>query len=244
MLANHIYKNSHYPVISSIPQSNIVLYFDFANTACYPGTGTTILNLINNHITGTVNSVTFETTVGGEFLGDGVNDKSISTNLTTGYNPITISLWIRPHSANTGFTINKSSYYATGVSDFPIQMQSSLIANSALISDGGSFSYSAVATGYTDAADLNWVHTTLTYDNADLILYINGVLSAKTPSTTGIATTNVQPWTLFRAAQEYDGGIGGLRFNGAIAMALIYNRTLSANENSQIFNATRRRFKV
>ena len=91
---------------------------------------------------------------------------------------------------------------------------------------GGSISTVAATT----SAPLNgWTHVALTYDGANLRLYINGVQVSSTAVTGTIQASTSQLW--IGGNQPY-----GEYFQGVIDEAQVYNRGLSATEVQTVMN--------
>lgn len=94
--------------------------------------------------------------------------------------------------------------------------------------------------GTTTSVPLNaWTHVTVTYTAGVIAIYFNGVSQPLTGTTTGYNITN--NGTLLIG--NYQAGTG-YNFNGKIPMMKIYNRTLTAPEVAQNFNAVRGRYGI
>lgn len=76
-----------------------------------------------------------------------------------------------------------------------------------------------------------WSHIALTYDNSNILIYVNGELVQTTPYSGGV------PVTYAPLIIGYDPQAAGPIFNGLIDEVEIYNRALSQLEIRNIYNA-------
>ena len=87
-----------------------------------------------------------------------------------------------------------------------------------------------------------WYHTGFTYDGSTnasgLKLYVNGVEAATTTITDNLGSNTIKGFDLVLG--DRDGG--GLDMDGKSTLALVYNRTLTASEVLQNYNAQKSRF--
>ena len=97
-----------------------------------------------------------------------------------------------------------------------------------VISDGSSISQNAISKTTTTNA---WVMLTFTYDGSNINTYINGVLEASNSFSGNIG---------YNAGSLYIGynGLAGQYFNGKIDDITIYNRAISQNEITNMYNNT------
>jgi hypothetical protein len=80
----------------------------------------------------------------------------------------------------------------------------------------------------------NWYHLTATHSQDSAKLFINGVLRAKMVVSNYVTTPN--PKTYFGARVEVGPGSPGTFFQGTIDDIAIWNRALSQNEITQLYN--------
>ena len=218
----------------SIPLEGLVFSIDAGNIKSYSGSGTNVLDPINN-LTGVMNNgVGFSTSISGYFSFDGTDDR-ISYPLNTAYDisqSITIEAFIRPTNYPTtgggGMIITKvSSYYLELASNGKIRV----------------YFFGVSSPGYHESNTtiyLNaWTHVAVTRNliNNTINIYINGVLDKTISSITGNILVQ-QSWTL--SVGGYAGS--GYLFIGDIACGKIYNRALSASEVTQLYNSTKDRY--
>ena len=218
----------------SIPLDGLVFSIDAGNIKSYSGSGTNVLDPINN-ISGVMNNgVVFSTLIGGYFSFDGTDDK-ILYPLNSAYDisqSITIEAHIRPTSypaaGGGGMIITKvASYYLEFASNGKIR-----VYFGGLNSPGY---HESVGTVYLNI----WTHVAITRDfaNNTINIYINGVLDRTISGITGNITVQ-QTYGL--SAGGYSAG--GYLFVGHIACGKIYNRALSGAEVAQLYNATKDRY--
>ena len=85
-------------------------------------------------------------------------------------------------------------------------------------------------TGSKDYTDNEWHHTSLIYDGAKCKLYIDGAFNAEVNATGALNMSGSYTDRLLI------GGTGFYYFHGLIDDVRIYNRALSSNEVSTIYN--------
>jgi hypothetical protein len=235
---------------SALVDSGTVLYLDAGNSASHPGRGVawndisgrgliayetaTVTNL------GAVTSKTCTAPAYSKEANGSLSFNSASQNCAyiAGlgvFNTYTAEAWIKP----VGNQVSMASIFANPWNtDTKINIVIEFTGNSTITAGiyngGGSWYTSGDATVTLGA----WTHVLSTYDGATLKLYINGVYANQV----SIATTFTGD------ASIRDGMFIGRRwdgdnyFNGLIASARIYNRTLTLNEIQQNYNATKDRF--
>jgi len=158
---------------------------------------------------------------------DGVDD-----NITTSYVPVntggSISVWFRLNAHKDYNTIFDN---ALGANDWEFWVYGTGIARFRSTADNSDYILDS------DALLINtWYNFVITWTSTEAKMYKNGLLFAQ-DTTTG---TKVVPSTL-----NFGGGnAGNTKLNGYIANAFAYNRSLSAVEVLQNFNATRGRFGI
>ena len=216
---------------TSVVTSGSVLYLDAGIATSYGGSGTTWTDLTGNGKNATLtNGPTFSISNGGYFSFDGTNDYAINTSFTSFQTTTgTISAWAYP-------TQNGSNKYVMGVGD------AGTGTTRAIRVTGGY--WSTVTNGSTlqdfndiVAAPINvWQHVVFAWSGTTVNFYLNGTL-----------------YTATKSGMNTPGGtyvvIGGppwldTFWQGRIANAQVYNRTLSQAEVLQNYQAQRQRFGV
>ncbi len=152
-----------------------------------------------------------------------------------------ISVWVRPASFTTSYPTIIRKY---GVSDQGYNenyhLRVSANANDGLVLfriGSGPPSNQSASVVSTAPIPLNqWTLITATFDGSNSSLYINGILNSS-------ASVNFTP-QYSQTTKDYVGIYGGdgyntYGFNGSIDELAIYNRSLSASEASQLYNASK-----
>jgi hypothetical protein len=235
---------------SNVVESGLVLSLDAANARSYVSGSTTWRDLLGNNNGTLVNGPTFSTTNGGSIVFDGINDNTSFSGNTLNYSPgtsgeISLEIWVYPTGPYTSYTEGSTTnlggifgqgyfgsstgwgigiFTASGINSFSFQVRNSgTISNAA-----GSFTNN------------NWYHVVGTFTrNENTRLYINGVLTS-TSSNTNIGSLTITP-----SVNNANIGIINSFYSGCrVSTARIYNRTLSAQEVAQNFNATKSRFNL
>ena len=209
----------------------LVMCLDAANTRSYPGSGTAWADLSRSGINGTlVNDPTFNSANGGSIVFDGANDYVDCGNPSTlPINTGTICVWFKTSSPGSSFRgiITKQNNYG-------------LFTNSSVLItyDWGN---AAIRSTGINIADGNWRYITLSFTNNtgtpsnNAMIYVNGI---------SILTTTIKTLANNVNLELGRGGSGSPEqvINGNLGLTQIYNRTLSATEILQNYNATKTRF--
>jgi hypothetical protein len=180
-----------------------------------------------------VNGVGFNSFQNGGFLSfDGVDDFVNSTNSVFGAN-VTYNAWVnRTSSVNDlNMFMGKGSLPYFGIRS----------SNNIIFSNRIGGTQRSLQTPLT-SPDNTWYYLSFTqvYDgtNTTMIIYINGVL-AISATFSGISITSTST-SIFTIGGRFAGDI--YPFNGKVSQVSVYNRTLSAVEVLQNFNAQKSRF--
>jgi len=214
-----------------IVTNGLVFYLDAANNKSYVSGNTTCKDLSKTGANGTlINSPTYSSSNGGQFILDGVDDfitfgNIAALNFTT---PFSLGCWFKaaatqpaPDSALMG-NISTPGVYSGYIlwyngSTIDFYFNSGVRANSP-----------TVLTADT------WYNVMAVWTGTQAILYLNGILNISsaysTPPGNGSPSINIGSYQPDRC------------FKGSIASAVIYNRALSDLEVQQNFNATKTRF--
>ena len=225
-----------------IVTDGLVLYLDAANTKSYPGSGNTWRDLSKSQLNGTLtNGPTFNSDNGGSIVFDGSNDFiNIGTNTTYYFNqtnPFTLSCWFKPIDLLSGITntyalINRFNgnvlgNYILWIVDLKLQIYREVSPFNAAVST-------------TVLQNNNYYHCAAVYNGVDLRIYLNGLLDSNIVTSGNIAA-NQQNISLIVGSSQTNSG-PSRAFKGNIYQTLIYNRSLSASEVLQNYNATKTRF--
>jgi hypothetical protein len=230
-----------------IVTSGLVLALDAADRNSYPRTGTTWRDLSGNAYNGTLtNGPTFSGANQGTFVFDGTNDYT-STSLDLSWNntnSVSISMWIK-----TGNLSQSKGFLGTGNFEWQFRQGQYAGANSDLVfvywDNSGNHTNGSIPSmsGFFD--DTNWKHLTMTWNNSNstILFYKNGTQIFSqvygNPSANRVSSELMQ---IGGNVYSWDGA--GAYWNGSFSNIQTYNRTLTATEVLQNFNATRNRFGV
>lgn len=214
-------------VSPTVVLDGLVMHLDAGNPASYPGTGTTWTDLSGHGNNATLtNGPTFDSGNGGSIVFDGVNDyaPTSTNNFPLSYFPGTLSGWAKATSLS-GVT---SWIFAYGTA---AQYQSRFI---------GRLGSTFYAGGYNDDITYSsvpldtWFNITVTWDGTYASMYVNGSL---------VAGPTAKSWNTVSNVSYVGAQTGGAEFwVGNIAQVLVYNRSLSAGEVLQNYNAHKSRY--
>jgi hypothetical protein len=104
------------------------------------------------------------------------------------------------------------------------------------VSNNGQDSGGDTATGTTALSENNWYYITGVYNGSALLIYVNGSLEGVQAHSGTFSSTD--PTSI---GAMYDGSNVCGAFTGTIDEVRIYNRSLSAEEISELYNATKAR---
>jgi hypothetical protein len=234
--------NSDYP---SIVTDGLVLNLDAGFTPSYPTTGSTWYDVSSGGINGTlINGPTFNSANNGSIVFDGVDD--YVTGSLSNFNVGCISMWINPSTlinSGTSFqslivlkytgVFNSEWYASLGSSTSYFTNEYITLADvqndtRTVIEDGGSLLANT------------WYNITFNVESGTYKIYINGV--KKTENTRGGGVQQLTTPNLIQLGAFVRGSILSGPFPGKIASTQLYNRSLSAAEVTQNYNATKSRF--
>ena len=215
---------------------------DVTNKRCYPGLGTTLTDMSNNKTITLTGGPTIQTVNGTKVIDlDGTNDY-ITTFTDPIYPSINFSVEIWAKYDNLSYATNVSYIFQMG----PLsngdggclafakydQVHSN---NNRLYFHYGS-SHTGGSTLFGKIEDLNWHHYVATLEGRAIKLYVDGDLrgSATTPA-------DITPTGRYDVGRYIDSN--NYFFNGQISINKIYNKTLTAAEVKQNYNAMKGRFE-
>jgi hypothetical protein len=227
----------------SFNAAGAIIYFDVANAACYPGSGTSLTDLSGLGNTGTlVNGPTYNASNGGSIVLDGTNDY-IEVTSTTRMDLVSnhsISIWYYQTSSTAGYV----ALVGKGTSDSDEQY--CLLIDSTrtqLYYDVGNASGPYIQPTISTLSLNTWYNIVVTHSRSGstttLLSYVNGVKqSSSTLSPSNSVNTNTSNFRI--------GVARGTNFPlpARVAHCILYNRTLSDLEIMRNFEALRGRFGV
>lgn len=217
----------------------LVLALDSADKNSYPGSGTTWTNLTTTGNNGTLqNGVTYDTTYNSLSFAT-ASLQSITGSDLGSLSNFTVETWFNlttlPTTAGAATIVTNAYPGTTTQLNFSIGLNNS--PNNANIVAGffdGAWRNTA---GFVPVTN-TWYYTSVTYDGATIIQYLNGA----SQSTLSYVGTPVSSGAGYRIARRWDTGASVDHINGLIPIVRVYNRALSATEISQNYNAQKSRF--
>ncbi len=214
---------------TSISTSDLVLYYDPANTRSYAGSGNTIYSLSGASNPGALtNGPTYSSANNGIITFDGTNDYIVVNNSAdilskTAYTKTAYVYFTSFSTSNNMISGGNSAQHAFW-----------LFASNKL-NAGHNGNWNTVV-GSTTLSLNTWYFAAVTYDNSSgWKLYLNGVqdgTNANTTTFTGSQFINIA---------SYD---AGNYLTGRMGVIQVYNRVLTVQEIKQNFNATRDRYGI
>lgn len=223
-----------------IPQANLLLHLDAANPKSYPGSGSTWFDVSGNGYNGTlINSPTFSSS--GFFTFNGTNSTaSVTKPFPNIVGQISVEIWVNFASySNEPVLMHKGTHYT-------LHMRNSSGTDRWTWADSSNYSYANF--GYRQASGLyatnTWMQLVCTKDSSNNVrLYKNGVLlDTRTAFGSPLAATNSTLWIV--GYSDNDTTPSSSVLNGSVAVAKVYNSTLSDADILQTFNALRGRFSL
>jgi len=214
-----------------IVTSGLTLCLDLANSQSYPGSGTTIYDILNSGYNGTLyNGVGFSTTNSGILTFDGTNDTVFTSLFSNARTNVTMNGWFYVNLGTVGTFLSNGDDpggYCIGIGEYFGNADNQIV---------GLFGYIRwILTGayyqYT-----GWHMVTMTLDGSGTpSIYVNGTLIGSYPGSMANVPT---PGTGFAIGSQW-----GIRYaNTKSGNVTFYNRALSANEITQNYQALKSRF--
>jgi hypothetical protein len=228
-----------------IVTNGLQLYYDIGFSPCYPKSGTTATDLSGNNRTGTlVNSPLFQNEIYGalNFSPSGrprVNAGNIGDYRTISY---TLETWVFPINPSN----NPFLYRIYILTKSNSCIQSELLLEFGRTANRFSFVYrdDIILTSAKVYPLNNWYHAVITRNNNGdgtytSTLYVNSLFDQRATVSFGGSggSGNVNIGDVASCNQVSS-------FPGKVAVARIYNRTLTPNEIAQNFNATKYKFLI
>lgn len=220
---------------NTIVQQGLVLNLDAGNPFSYAGAGTTWFDVSGNSYNGTlIGSPSYTSNNNGGIIFDS-NAKygTLPTSgLAFGTGQFAIEVWVYSTSAVTNNVIYASQ--SSNVAGFVALFYPSGLGFS--LTDFNSVGVRTTTTHQTAVSQNTWYHVVgIRNASNQYIVYVNGVAST-TNATATTSLTTAAPQIASNPATT------GERFTGTIASLRLYNRSLSAGEVLQNYNATKGRF--
>jgi hypothetical protein len=233
-----------------IVTDGLVLSLDAADRNSYPGSGTNWVDLSGNGSNGTLtNGPIFSSTNGGSIVFDGTNDFALINNPSTIRNQnFTISVWINPALQQNTTIISIIDFDHAGSPSQGWVMQSEdAITNKYYYLgwyDGSQFQPTGGG-GFgagkgIQMTELVWQNITYSKNGTSLIGYKNGTqVYSGTASSANVSYASNKNLQIGGCVS-----VSGRFYKGNISNTLIYNKSLSASEVLQNYNAQKSRFNL
>jgi len=213
-----------------INTNGLVWYMDASTLESYPQTGTKWFDMSDTNGYATLqSSPSYDSANSGSLVLNG-SSQYVDVGSFMSYSKFTISLWVYPGSTQVIYADIFDNNH-TGTQNFVCQQNATNLNQYefAMLSPGG-----ASTTGLFTLTASTWALLTFTFDGSVVRGYKNGTLLG----TGGSMTSNyVSPY--FRLG-NWAGG--GRYWNGRYGNCMIYNRSISATEITQIYNIQKQRF--
>lgn len=211
----------------SIVTRGLSIHFDASAKDSYPETGISWFDLVKSSTGTLTNGPTYSSSNGGSILFDGVNDRVSTGIFPSGVR--TYMIWIKYNSA-TG----TGGYQLTGTQQGDAYTYTGRQDNGNPYTYGGSGGNGGATTSYT-LNTATWYYQGFTLaSNGDLGIYVNGSL-LETKTGNGLGSTPTSEFSIGCINQYH-------WVNGNIAVVHLYDRTLTAAEILQNYNAQKSRF--
>ena len=241
-------------VNNGIVRSNNILYWDFGNTYCYPGTGDAVTDLLNYDYNGLAYGTTYSSADGGKFTfvkseNDFINaNGSWDTPAVVGTSNFSIEVWTKPTNENHNGVVVGNGNAATG-DRFNIVVGTP-DSNGNIVSSKkiGTFffennqSYGRSFYTNNDIVDGNWKHIVITRNASTFKIYVNGVEQTLTQvGNLGSGTPSLNTDSIWRINDNgSNNGTGGINMD--LSVWRLYNAELSLSQVQQNYNAEKSRF--
>ena len=261
---------THSPLI---PTDGLLFGVDAANPRCYPGTGTSIDDLLlvaspvnqpvklranstttdddqpHFPVAGTLtNGVGFTSENGGAFTFDGTDDyiEFISETLNPGF-PTSLLCWFKIDQNTSGQGVFSLRWHGSRYYGFWFNVNGSAKL-SMNIGDGGSAGSGARRTGQRAAVNMDtgrWYHGAFVWNALveDMVMYVDGEPQTLTYSGTGDKLFYGDSGTNPKTWKQRVGLLNDKYLEGSVAQILFYGRALTEKEILNHYAATKGRFE-
>ena len=228
---------------NSIISNGLVMHLDAANTASYPGSGSTWTDLSGNGYNGTLtNGPTFSSLNGGSIVFDGSDDvAAFGDILNMGLNSWTLSCWVKINDGSGLAGIIGKTSYRGYVGRYSFYIENNDLH--AFFQPDINYSVTTPIAPYLDNRFHNLV---MTIDRTSMMyFYIDGVSVGTPLNVSGVSNINLNSSTdnFYIGSYGSNNGQSPQYFlNGNVSQVSIYNRALTVAEVIQNYNALRPRF--
>jgi hypothetical protein len=228
-------------VSTSVVKDGLILYLDAANIRSYPGSGSSWLDLTKSKRNGSLVSTSYSSSNGGNISFNGSTSYVSMPFVILASNSFTIDMWclptstheIDPESTSAGFRGTTGQKYVFN----PVNGAGNASAGISLGTNGCSVyehgnSYMPAVLVHSGSFT-TFTHFVVTYTSLVPRLYVNGVLVR-----TGITGLKSVVYLYLSDVGRGDYGY----YAGGVSSMRLYDRSLSASEILQNYNATKSKF--
>jgi hypothetical protein len=234
-----------------IVRTGLILELDAADINSYIGTGTNWISMVSNDTGTLTNGPTFSSLNGGSIVFDGTNDYILDSSVAN-FNVGCIDMWIRPTSTiNAESTFSNLLQLKIGATDadawnIAFGSSTSALTNEYIVIADGSSGASVKRTGVTDGGSLSnntWVNIVFNWESTVYKIYINNTVKTTSAAVGGnVGQLTVPNTYVIGAFQINNTAVYSGFFPGSVAITRLYNRSLTAAEMLQNYNAVKSRF--
>jgi hypothetical protein len=228
----------------SIVVDGLVFYIDPNNPNCYPGFGNTLYNIVNTSIGGTFVGYTsnpIDNTETRSIYFDGTNDYMVVGSLGITYGDSkSLFAWIKPS------TVSSTTAYTRLLNYMPDASNRFILALTAWNTPTNTYKLSGTPNNNISSFlktsqnyNLNeWKYVGWTFNGSAQNFYVDGVLQSSIADTAGSFSFTGVSGLIIGARTDTSATF----YKGNIGQASIYNRTLTATEILQNYNATKKKY--
>ena len=212
--------------------TSLKLFIDAGNPLSYPGTGTTVTDLIGTQNGTLVNGTSYSSIDGGTFVFDGINDL-----ISFAHNPS-----IKPTSAGTLSVMCKMlspSYTGVVISTMD---RNTYFRGVAIYQDNSPFRAQLASNTSRQSVSMSpsyiqniWKMLTVTWDGTTVKTYVNDTLTTNIPQSV-VVTTHTNPISIG------DMAISDYPMKGYVSWAKIYDNAITLTDVQNNFNSIKSRY--
>ena len=216
---------------NSIVTDGLVFCVDAANKDSYPGSGTSVTDLIGTN-NGTISGATFTNVDAGAWDFDGIDDDISFASVNSGplydigTGDFTVSVWANAVT-KTDFGALIGNWNTNGLIMWRVATSNVFQCHIG----GDSFT-----TTYTIPFDDTWHYYSITRSGTGVTLYVDGISVQTGTSSATLASNSIS----YIGNQPHN----NRRWKGTITNVQIYNKSFSASEVTQNYNALKNRFRT
>jgi hypothetical protein len=222
----------------SLTTSNLILYYNPSKINSYPGSGTTLTNLVGGGLNGVMSNITY---ISPYFSYNGTNSQvavTDSASLEPGSGDWTMEVWVNQNSSGNDVVLGKFDPGGTS-SDVSYSIRTTNTTYYAQLGSGsgsGSSLY-ANSTNYTGTIN-TWYQIVYVFTNVvanTLETFVNGVsIGSVNHNLNSILNTSANLYL-----GSYNGGEYSQWFDGKIGITRLYNKALTSTEVLNNYNANK-----